>query len=108
MEISSDFSTIADKLKQFYERLNKGVAIVALQKAFGKDLGRGAEFSLEKPRLYVSLDSDPPGGNIAKIVKCKNFARTDVNPNHMTCNFNVIQGFKVKMFGRWCHPTVKG
>ena len=108
LELPNDFWSVGEKLAAIYEKLNKGIAVVALQKKFGQKLGRGAEFSLEKPRLYISLESCPPDGNTAEIVKCKNHAREDVNPNHMECHFNVIQGVKIRMIGRWCHPTVKG
>lgn len=107
LEMSSEFWLVGEKLGAIYEKLNKGIAVVALQKKFGQRYGRGAEFSLEKPRLYLSLDSNPPEGNIATIEKCKNHAREDVNPNHMECVFNVIQGVKIRMACNWAHPKLK-
>jgi len=107
LEIPTEFWQVGERLKEIYDKLNTGIAVVALQKKFGQKLGRGAEFSLEKPRLYVSLEANPPEGNIAEIIKCKNFARKDVNPNHMKCVFNVIQGVEVRKQCRWTHPKMK-
>ena len=108
LEIPDQFWLVGEKLKEIYDKLDKGVAVVALQKKYGQKLGRGAEFSLEKPRLYVTLESNPPEGNVAVIEKCKNHARGDINPNHMECVFNVIQGVKIRQQLNWSHPSPKG
>lgn len=96
-EISEDFSSIAQGFKDIFDALDKGVAIIALQKSRSKkdikgkehqtDLGRGAEFSLEKPRLYLAMDS----GRL-KIVKGKNWANTMVNPNNKEFYFKLVGG----------------
>jgi len=101
LEISDSFYKVAEILTGIQERLEKGIAVVALQKGFKQELGRGAEFSLEKPRLYITMSANPPEGNIAKIIKCKNWKRSDVNPNGMECIFNVIQGTKIKKTLGW-------
>ena len=96
LEILADFYSVAGELKAIWEKLNKGIAIVALQKKRsymekGKlhevDLGRGAEFGLEKPRLYLSMDN----GKL-KIVKAKNWVQGGVNPNNLTWRFSLREG----------------
>lgn len=67
MEVSGDFWKVNSMLTAIHEKLDKGVAIVGLQKSFFADIGRGAEFGLEKPRLYVTLDR-----GVARLIKCKN------------------------------------
>lgn len=86
---SSEFYKIAEELRAIFDKLNKGIAIVALQKKRGAELGRGAEFGLEKPRLYLSMDS----GSL-KIIKAKNWAVEGQNPNNMEFKFNLINGAK--------------
>ncbi len=88
MELTDNFFLVGGELKKIHDRLRKGVAVIALQKKAGQELGRGAEFALEKPRLYLSMDS----GSL-KIVKGKNWASTD-NPNGMTFKFRLHQGCK--------------
>jgi hypothetical protein len=90
MEIASgEFFLIAGELREIFDKLGKGIAIVALQKKKGAELGRGAEFSLEKPRLYLSM-----GHGILKIVKGKNWAVEGMNPNGQEFYFKLINGAK--------------
>ena len=78
--------------------MKNGIAIVALQKKRGVELGRGAEFSLEKPRLYLSMEN----GEI-KIVKAKNWRRKDVNPNGMVSKFKIVNGCDFRIYQHFLH-----
>ncbi len=107
LEVHDNFWLVGSMLAKIYERLNKGIAVVALQKDFKAELGRGGSFSLEKPRLYISLTNNPPEGGIAKIVKCKNWALANVNPNNRICHFKIIQGCKINQVTRWEYEVKK-
>jgi hypothetical protein len=87
LEITEDFFKIGGEIKDIFDRLGKGIAIIALQKKKGSDIGRGGDFTLEKPRLYMSMQ---PGE--LKIVKGKNWANPQINPNNMTWKFKLVQG----------------
>ncbi len=89
IELTDNFYQIGGELKKIHDRLKKGIAVIALQKKIGAELGRGAEFTLEKPRLYLSMD---PGK--LKIVKGKNWANPEINPNGMVFSFKLISGAK--------------
>ena len=82
-----EFFMIAEELRAIFDKLNKGVAVIALQKKKGAELGRGAEFSLEKPRLYLSMDS-----GTLKIIKAKNWAVEGENPNGVEFKFRLVKG----------------
>lgn len=86
-EISDNFYAIGGELRAIHDKLKTGIAIIAIQKKGNQELGRGAEFSLEKPRLYLSMDS----GEL-KIVKGKNWAKPGWNPNGMTFRYKLING----------------
>jgi hypothetical protein len=86
LEITADFFLIAEQIRKIHDRLDKGVAIICLQKKTGAELGRGAEFSLEKPRIYFSLDFQR-----LKIVKCKNYKYGN-NVNGKEIEFRLING----------------
>ena len=96
LEISDNFFQISQKLTDIYKRLNKGIAIIALQKDSKAKLGRGADFTLEKPRLYLTLDSNYPHGQICKIVKAKNWRDSEVNPNGYYHKFKIVKGCTLK------------
>jgi hypothetical protein len=90
LEIDDAFYQVSGKLRAIHDKLQNGIAIVALQKSKGQDIGRGGSFSLEKPRLYVSISNEYPGHRI-KIVKCKNW-RSHENPNRLSRKFKIAQG----------------
>lgn len=87
--VGGEFYMIGQELRAIFDKLNKGIAIIALQKKRGAELGRGAEFSLEKPRLYLSMDS----GSLT-IIKGKNWAVEGMNPNGMEFKFSLVNGAK--------------
>jgi len=87
LELAGEFYGIADILRQIHDRLAGGIAIVALQKKRGAELGRGGDFGLEKPRLYLTVDN----GKLT-IQKCKNWATHDENPNGLKLNFKTVAG----------------
>jgi len=88
LEITDEFYKIGGMIKEIYDKLKKGIAIIALQKNPNTDFGLGGMRSVEKARLYVSIDS-----NKLKIVKGKNWA-TELNPNGLTREFKLLQGAK--------------
>jgi len=87
LEVEDNFFLIAKELKMIHEKLDKGIALIALQKDPYKEFGRGGSFGLEKPRLYMTLDR----GGVAKIIKAKNW-RGASNPNGKICNFKIVNG----------------
>lgn len=99
LELAGDFYMVADYLKRIYEKLHSGVAIVALQKKRNADLGRGGDFGLEKPRLYLSMDP----GKIT-IQKAKNWADPEMNPNHMVLDFKLVRGCMFITETSWHKP----
>lgn len=98
LEVSDNFTLVAQELTSIWSKLRRGLAVVALQKKRGVELGRGAEFSLEKPRLYVSLEPGKPFSRLT-IVKAKNWRQHDINPNglvwqyklHRGCEFQIVE-----------------
>jgi len=95
MELTSEVYLVAEYLREIHDKLKNGIAIVALQKKRGADLGRGGEFSLEKPRLYLSMDA-----GVMKIQKAKNWA-TSENPNRKVINFKIVRGCEFIVTNPW-------
>ncbi len=97
LEITSpeDFVSVADKIKKIYEALNKGIALIAIQKNFGRDTGRGDSLSTEKARLYLSVNR-----GVMKIVSAKNWT-THENPNGKVMHFKLVGGSQFLPQGEW-------
>ncbi|HUL00274.1 MAG TPA: bifunctional DNA primase/polymerase [Nitrospirota bacterium] len=87
LELHTDFFMVGQLIKDIFDRLHKGIAIIALQKNAGKEHGLGGERSIEKARLYLAMDT----GKI-KIVKGKNWAQDGKNPNRLERKFRLVQG----------------
>ena len=86
----SEFYRTAEYLSKIHARLEKGIAVVALQMDKGKEYGRGGEMTKEKSRLYLILKD-----NILKIEKGKSWA-TAVNPDGMKRPFSLVEGCHFK------------
>jgi len=56
LEVHQNFYEVAIPIKKIHDKLEKGIAIICLQKKAGYLLGRGDEFSQEVARLYLSMD----------------------------------------------------
>ena len=95
IEICSDAYVIGDIIKEIFNKLDKGVAVIAIQKKYGADMGRGAEFSLEKPSLYLSVEK-----NTIKIIKAKEWRGIE-NPNGKMRKFKLLHGSEFLPEGEW-------
>jgi hypothetical protein len=106
LEVVDEFWKVAATLQKIHQKLDGALCVVALQKNTGMDLGRGGAFSLEKARLYVSLDYQK-----AKIISCKNFKENEIiagNPRGYTCTYKLVNGCKIlKQPPGWTSPVDK-
>jgi len=96
MEIHTDFFKVGMLIKEIFDRLDKGIAIIALQKNKGRDEGLGGARSLEKARLYMAMES----GKL-KIVKAKNWRNNEINPNGLVRTYKLGGGCNFKTDGDW-------
>jgi hypothetical protein len=56
LEVHDKFYEVAGIIRLIHEKLRDGICIIAIQKADKAVLGRGAEFSMEKSRIYLNID----------------------------------------------------
>ena len=86
IEMTDDFNMAGKYLSDIWEKLGKGIGIVAMQKKWGQPLAKGAEATMDRSRLYLSITN-----NKATIVKGKNWATAE-NPNGLSMEFKLVQG----------------
>ena len=96
LELTEALYIVNGILTKITNKLGSGIAIVAIQKKMGATLGRGAEFGLEKPRLYLSLDQ----GQMT-IVKGKNWTKRNINPTNLYINYRIEDGYKFVPTSEW-------
>jgi len=96
LEIHDEFYIMGRKIKEIHDRLNGGIAIIAIQKNPGTDQGLGGFRSLEVARLALAVDY----GRV-KIVKAKNFRKSDFNPNSLVRDFKILHGSQLIAPADW-------
>jgi len=96
IELTDNFYQIGRIIKDIHEKLNKGMALIILQKEHGAKLAVGAGYSLRRPRLYVTLES-----GWAKIISAKYWKDKTVNPAGKILNYKIINGWKLLTQGLW-------
>lgn len=82
-----EFYKIGDNIRRIYEKLESGIALISLQMDRGGKLAWGGYKTLDKARLYLTLDA-----GVLTIVKGKNWATT-VNPDGMRRRFKLVSGY---------------
>ncbi len=71
LEVRDDFFLAGKYLSDIHDRLESGLAVVAMQKKQDAPFAKGGEMTLEKPRLAINLDRNDQHGFICTIVKLK-------------------------------------
>tara|TARA_R110002020_G_scaffold52915_1_gene148409 strand:- start:72 stop:1073 length:1002 start_codon:yes stop_codon:yes gene_type:complete len=99
LELNEDVYLVNKYIIDMLEVVNDGVIIVAIQKKLNALMGRGQEFGLEKPRLYLSLDEGK-----ATIVKGKHWAQKNFNPSGLERLFSIEGGAYFIPSTDWHNP----
>lgn len=81
-----EFWRVGEDLRLIFGRLVKGLALVFIQMDRGKEFGWGGQKTVDKARLYFTLDN-----NKLTIVKGKNWASGE-NPNGKVRPFKLHKG----------------
>jgi hypothetical protein len=91
---------VGQTLRRIHEKLDKGICVVMLQKkrrqtlrngSAAGELGYGAEFTLLRPRLYITLD---PG--MARVVSAKNRKPgVEHSPVGKVLPYKIVGGWKI-------------
>ena len=100
LEIGDAFYQIGNEMAGIFDSLDNGIAIIAIQKDHNMPLGRGGSFSMEKPRLYCTVDKVMPFTRI-KIMKAKNWKNIAVDPNHFARDFKIRGGCLIQPASEW-------
>jgi len=107
MELDGDnLFRIGRYLHEIHDKLNgTGLAVIAVQKGKKFEVGRGGEFGLEKPRLYVTMSRTPDlSGGVVRIVKAKN-RKTISDPNGKIQRFTIEDGWRINADGVWRYES---
>ena len=73
LELHDNFYLVAQKIKQIWNKLDKGLVVLALQKNHGVKTPLGGNRAMEKARMVLALDHRKGGMTRAEFLKCKNW-----------------------------------
>lgn len=97
LDLNSEVYMIGEEIEKIYRKLNRGVAIVAIQKRPNQQIGLGGVFSWKRAKLYLSLDTIKEMGSLLHkldIVKARGRAKKEVNPRGMEFKYHLVNGIK--------------
>jgi len=103
LEVTNEFYLVGQRLSEIHEALGgRGLALVAIQKGWHKDLGRGGDLGMEKPRLYITMSySKGLDKGFMRIVKAKAFRDPGRNPNGLVRPFSIYNGHQFRSEHDW-------
>lgn len=90
---SGEFYRIGQELLHIKEKLNNGIAVVAIQKDGNKEYGRGNTFSIELATMYLTIDYNRDKNMSWVTVKKAKEWNGNVDPN------NKVYGFQITDYG---------
>ena len=96
LDLTEDLWKVGTEIKNIHAKLKRGICFIGLQKRIGRDTGHGDTFSMEKARLYLSLDH----GRI-KITDAKAWRDPAKNPRGLVRGIKIVQGSKIIPVGPW-------
>lgn len=100
LEIHDNFYQVAGLIRKIHEKLLDGICFIAIQKKGIEKLGRGAEFSMEKARLYLTLDYlEDQQCSMLTIVDAK-APKTQINPRGLYKYIKIYGGSKIESLDR--------
>ncbi|HUV58955.1 MAG TPA: hypothetical protein VMW09_02465 [Desulfatiglandales bacterium] len=95
LEVYEDFWITRKYIAQIWRKLKGAIALIGLQKPMGRDMGLGGEGTIEKARLYLSLEA----GKL-KIVSAKNWKGLE-NPKGKTLTYKIVKACKIIQVDDW-------
>ena len=102
LEVGAEAFTVTDDIRRVFDKLDKGILLIVMQKRSYKEFAVGGEGTLEKARLAINLEHSG-GDNIARITVAKNW-KGDVRLRGKVCKYKIVQGGDLSMDGGWYDP----
>ena len=106
-EIDGEYFKITSSIRDIYDSLENGVALVAIQKRSASEIGIGGEGTKEKARLYMTLDFLAQQENAIicalKITKLKEF--TGKNLLNHELHFRLTRGAEMQVVMDWTQSS---
>jgi hypothetical protein len=95
LELDEEHFKISGMIRRIHKRLNGAIAIIAIQKKPGTEVGVGGYGTIYKARLALNIEK-----GVCSIFKAKNW-RSQRNPNGLKIKFDIRDGWDLCGHGGW-------
>jgi len=95
LDLNSEVYLIGDEIEKIYRKLDRGIALIAIQKKPYQEVGIGGVFSTKRAKLYLTLDGIKEDNLLfhkLTIYKARGRANPLVNPKGMEIKFKLQGG----------------
>jgi hypothetical protein len=99
LDLHEDFYQVAGIIHRIWEKLRRGIAIIALHKDSAKEWGKGGQGSAERSRLYLSLEPGNPQKDLPNrmsVLKIKNWRNRLQNIKGKEFRYKLINGCTIR------------
>ena len=108
LEVGAEAYAVVEDIRRCFDRLDKGLILIVMQKRSYKDYAVGGEGTLEKARLAVNLERREPVGSVCRITVAKNWTGKIRSPRGWECRYKVFSGGRIESAGiGWYDPDVE-
>lgn len=103
LEIGAEAFTVTEDIKRVFDKLDKGLLLIVMQKRSYKEYAVGGEGTLEKARLAINLEHRDKT-NVCKITVAKNWTTLIHSPRGCECLYKIWNGGEMKTDSEWHRP----
>lgn len=100
LELDQDHYKINGIIKKIHKKLDGAIAVIAIQKKPGADVGVGGYGTIYKARLALNIEK-----GVCSIFKAKNWVGKR-NPNGLKRQFEIIDGWDLCGRGAWYRDAI--
>lgn len=104
LEVGDNFWEVGQKIKLIHDKLKDGIAIICMQKGFDSQLARGGTFSLDKARLYLSLDYNERFACTRVTIVDAKFPKIPGNIKFAYRDVKIVEGSRLSPITSWIVP----
>lgn len=103
LEVGAEAFTVSEDIRRCFDKLEKGLLLIVMQKRSYKEYAVGGEATLEKARLAINLEHRD-GKNICKITVAKNWTGLLHAPRGCEAEYKIYNGGEMQLTGDWRRP----
>jgi hypothetical protein len=104
LEVGAEAFTVSEDIRRCFDKLEKGLLLIVMQKRSYKEHAVGGEATLEKARLAINLEHRDGRKNVCKITVAKNWTGVIHAPRGCEAEYKIFNGAEMQLTDEWHRP----